>query len=168
VQGEPVFGQNTVPPYVRHPALRPDPAVGEVPSLVDRASGCLLLTCGGGSSSGSLRGSGVIGDWQRTSRPPSTPHALSSTRHPSCSRASDRSCFMTFETDSESDQKACERGAGRAGAGVRGALCTDPAVYGKIPANMTEPGLIKSGLSSAAVIVWKMTCLPTRLDLSQS
>jgi hypothetical protein len=39
---------------------------------------------GAGSSSGSSRGSGEIGDWQKTSRPPSTPHAPSSTPHPSC------------------------------------------------------------------------------------
>jgi transposase len=37
-----------------------------------------------GSSSGSLRGSGAIGGWQRTSKPPSAPHAPSSTPHPSC------------------------------------------------------------------------------------
>jgi hypothetical protein len=43
-----------------------------------------LLTRGAGSSSGSLRGSGAIDDCQRTSRPPSTPHAPSSTPHPSC------------------------------------------------------------------------------------
>jgi transposase len=36
------------------------------------------------SSSGSSRGLGAIGGWQRTSKPPSTPHAPSSTPHPSC------------------------------------------------------------------------------------
>jgi transposase len=43
-----------------------------------------LLTRGAGSSSGSSPGSGEIGDWQKTSRLPSTPHAPSSTPHPSC------------------------------------------------------------------------------------
>jgi hypothetical protein len=43
-----------------------------------------LLTGGAGSSNGSLRGSRAIDGWQRTSRPPSTPHAPSSTPHPSC------------------------------------------------------------------------------------
>ena len=33
---------------------------------------------------GSSRGSGAIDDWQGTSKPPSTPHAPSSTPHPSC------------------------------------------------------------------------------------
>ena len=42
------------------------------------------LTRGVGSSSGSSRGSGAIDGWQKTSRPPSTPHAPSSTPHPSC------------------------------------------------------------------------------------
>ena len=37
-----------------------------------------------GSSSGSSRGSGAIDGWQKTSRLPSTPPALSSTPHPSC------------------------------------------------------------------------------------
>src|SRR5450759_5392236 len=39
---------------------------------------------GVGSSSGSSPGSGVIGAWQRTSRPPSTRRAHSSTPPPSC------------------------------------------------------------------------------------
>jgi hypothetical protein len=43
-----------------------------------------LLTHGAGSSSGSLPGSGAIGGWRRTSKPPSAPHAPSSTPHPSC------------------------------------------------------------------------------------
>jgi transposase len=41
-------------------------------------------TRGVGSSSGSSRGSGAIDGWQKTSRPPSTPHAPSSTPHPLC------------------------------------------------------------------------------------
>jgi transposase len=41
-------------------------------------------TRGAGSSNGSLPGLGEIGDWQKTSRQPSTPHAPSSTPHPSC------------------------------------------------------------------------------------
>jgi transposase len=43
-----------------------------------------LLTRGAGLSNGSSRGSAAIDGWQRTSRPPSTPHAPSSTPHPSC------------------------------------------------------------------------------------
>ena len=43
-----------------------------------------LLIRGAGSSSGSSRGSGAIDGWQKTSRPLSTPHAPSSTPHPSC------------------------------------------------------------------------------------
>jgi transposase len=43
-----------------------------------------LLTRGAGSSNDFSRGSGAIADSQRTSRPPSTPHAPSSTPHPSC------------------------------------------------------------------------------------
>jgi transposase len=43
-----------------------------------------LLTQGAGSSSGSSPGLGAIGDWQKTSRPPSTRHAPSSTPHPLC------------------------------------------------------------------------------------
>src|SRR5262249_11762983 len=42
------------------------------------------LTRDVGSSSGSSRGSGAIDGWQKTSRLPSTPHAPSSTPHPSC------------------------------------------------------------------------------------
>ena len=43
-----------------------------------------LLTRDAGSSKGSLLGLGEIGGWQKISRPPSTPHAPSSTPHPSC------------------------------------------------------------------------------------
>ena len=42
------------------------------------------LTHDAGSSSGSSHGSGVIDGWQKTSRPPSTLHAPSSTPLPSC------------------------------------------------------------------------------------
>ena len=43
------------------------------------------------------RGSGAIDGWQRTSRQPSTPHALLYAGH--AARASDRSCLMAFDTD---------------------------------------------------------------------
>jgi hypothetical protein len=42
------------------------------------------VTRGAGSSNGSSHGSAVIDGWQKTSRPPSTPRAPSSTPHPSC------------------------------------------------------------------------------------
>jgi hypothetical protein len=59
------------------------------------------LTRGVGSSTGSSRGSGAIDGWQKTSRLPSTPHAPSIRRIRHAARATDRSSFMTFETDSK-------------------------------------------------------------------
>ena len=60
-----------------------------------------LSTRAAGSSSASSPGSGAIDGWQRISRPPSTPPRLPLRRIRHAARASDRSCFVTFETDPE-------------------------------------------------------------------
>jgi hypothetical protein len=68
-------------PGKRSPRQRLSPSKSCAKIPIKSAS---LLTRGAGSSNGSLPGLGEIGDWQKTSRPPSAPHAPSSTPHPSC------------------------------------------------------------------------------------
>ena len=64
----------------RSPRQRLSPSKSRAKIPIKSAS---LSTRAAGSSSGSSRGSGVIDGWQKTSRPPSTPHAHSCTP-PSC------------------------------------------------------------------------------------
>ena len=68
-------------PARRSPRRRRSRSRSCAKTLIRSAS---LLTRGAGSSNGFSRGSGAIADSRRTSRPPSTPHAPSSTPHPSC------------------------------------------------------------------------------------
>ena len=84
------------------PASRSPPPPDRVEIVRKNArSGRLRRSCrGAGSSSGSSPGSAAIEGWQRTSRPPSTPRAPSSTPLPSCCSCVGSPGFMTFETDS--------------------------------------------------------------------
>ena len=81
----------------RSPRLRRSRSRSCARTLTRSAS---LFSRGAGSSRGSSPGSGAIADWLRTSKPPSTPRAPSSTPLPSCSSCVASPGLHDFETDS--------------------------------------------------------------------